>query len=46
MGRGDLEILEAALELFRDMLGPCDDDCECIIHPLQGLVGRKSSEIR
>ena len=35
-----LDCAESSLELFETMLGPCDGDCECIIHPLRSVIAK------
>ena len=33
-----LAAARGALEYLTDFLSPCDDDCECVIHPLRAAV--------
>lgn len=30
--------IDNAMEYLDDTLGPCDDDCECILHPLKAAL--------
>lgn len=41
----DRELLESCLELFEDMWQPCDEACECIIHPLREVLGEPDERL-
>ena len=38
------DLIEEAVEYLDEVLGDCDDDCECIIHGLRASIARVRGE--